>query len=429
MIRFEIRKMFLILCMGMLVCGFLSFSEVHANKGTSNYLQTNLTYLEPPNSSLASCKLTQNVLGSEDQEMEPQEVDCTSEAYGYNQSEDFFSDTLVIMGIPFSRFAVDAFMAWKPYENTAACWNPLATTRKVSYLPPEAGCTSTNYNSVGVKNYSSKYCGELATASTLNLSYYTAIRTMLRQEAFDYNAIRAAVKTWIGSDAYATSITNKWADLWNNRPAPDTIPPTTTLNLPGIGLGENGWYTSAISFSLSATDNSSGISYSEFSVDSSGWIRYSNEFTLSINGQHSIYYRSVDKAGNVESPKSATVNIDTELPLNPGFIDPGCDAESGVPQNKCNQPYFYWYGQSDSISGVAGFEVYWGADAEGTAGIWKEISFLFPPTVSDGVYYLRLRTKDLAGNFSAWETLFILNYNSQIVIPLPYSLYLPLTVK
>ena len=209
----------------------------------------------------------------------------------------------------------------------------------------------------------------------------------------------------------------------------DTTPPTTTLNLPGIGLGENGWYTSAISFSLSATDNSSGISYSEFSVDSSGWIRYSNEFTLSINGQHSIYYRSVDKAGNVESPKSATVNIDTELPLNPGFIDPGCDAESGVPQSKCNQPYFYWYGQSDSISGVAGFEVYWGADPEGTTGIWKEISFLFPPTVSGGVYYLRLRTKDLAGNFSAWETLFILNYNSQILNPLPYSLYLPLTMN
>ncbi len=79
-------------------------------------------------------------------------------------------------------------MSWKPYENTLACWNPLATTWKMEYI-----C---NFDSVGVQSYQDQEMGMRATANTLALSYYTPIRTMLKIEGFDREAIRNSLSTW-----------------------------------------------------------------------------------------------------------------------------------------------------------------------------------------------------------------------------------------
>jgi len=147
--------------------------------------------------------------------------DCSSDAYGYNQNSSFFTDVLNLMGIPVSQFALDAFAAWQPYENTQACWNPLATTYHVEWFPAGTGCTETIFNSAGVRNYSSKYCGELATARTLLYSgsgaWYKPIRDMLSQASFDWQLLHDSIKKWVGSESYATSITNKWKTLWDNR--------------------------------------------------------------------------------------------------------------------------------------------------------------------------------------------------------------------
>ena len=86
-------------------------------------------------------------------------ADCSSDAYGYNQDGSFFTEVLNLMGIPVSQFGLDAFAAWQPYENTTACWNPLATTYHVEWFPAGTGCTETIFNSANVRNYSSKYCG------------------------------------------------------------------------------------------------------------------------------------------------------------------------------------------------------------------------------------------------------------------------------
>ncbi len=146
---------------------------------------------------------------------------CSTDAYGKNQGSSFYSDTLGLMGISVSQFALDAFAQWQPYENTEACWNPLATTYQVAWFPSGTGCTETIFNGVGVRNYSSKYCGELATARTLLYSgtgaYYKPIRDMLSQASFNWQAIHDSIIKWVGSESYATSITNGWQTLWNNR--------------------------------------------------------------------------------------------------------------------------------------------------------------------------------------------------------------------
>ena len=144
----------------------------------------------------------------------------------------FATDVLNIMGISVSQFAIDAFAKWEPYENTDACWNPLATTYQVAWFPAGTGCTETIFNSAGVRNYSSQYCGELATARTLlytsNGTYYKAIRDMLAQISFNWQSIHDAVKGWVGSEAYATSLTNEWQTLWNSGSDPQA-PANTNL--------------------------------------------------------------------------------------------------------------------------------------------------------------------------------------------------------
>lgn len=82
--------------------------------------------------------------------------------------------------------------AWFRSEGGTAQYNPLNTTYGL------AG--STNYNSAGVKNYTTPLRGIAATAITLDHSYYTTIVTMLQKGTYTaeqiVNACRNEIKTW-----------------------------------------------------------------------------------------------------------------------------------------------------------------------------------------------------------------------------------------
>ena len=56
----------------------------------------------------------------------------------------------------------------------------------------------------------------------------------------------------------------------------DTTPPTTTASLSGTS-GQNGWYTSAVTVTLTATD-SSGISSRNYRLDGGSWNTYTSSF-------------------------------------------------------------------------------------------------------------------------------------------------------
>lgn len=77
-------------------------------------------------------------------------------------------------------FAVRAFLAWEPYENTAACWNPLATTLR--YSDPACRSWDLPGNRAGVQQYPSRECGIRATADTLN---YTLVSWALTGSILD----------------------------------------------------------------------------------------------------------------------------------------------------------------------------------------------------------------------------------------------------
>lgn len=124
-----------------------------------------------------------------------------------------------------STFAIDALEAWLPYENTAACWNPLATTWEMP--------GSWDFNSVGVQNYLDQDTGSRATANTLNLSYYDAIRRMLARQSFDRDGIIGTLNTWSGHGAYVSSLVQQWENLYNST----SVPVADSFSAPISGEG------------------------------------------------------------------------------------------------------------------------------------------------------------------------------------------------
>jgi len=190
----------------------------------------------------------------------------------------------------------------------------------------------------------------------------------------------------------------------------DYLKPVTTISISG-NAGQNGWYVSNVTVSFSPTDADSGVRTTQYNINSSGWITYNFPFLLSINGLNNIAYQSKDWSGNLEDPLYASIPIDTIPPSNPLFIDTECQIDSNVWQNICNDLNFSWTDASDYGSGIAFYEYYWGGDPSGSNGVITPYSSYDPPPVSDGVYHLRLRTQDNAGNWSSWKSMFTLKYD------------------
>ena len=95
----------------------------------------------------------------------------------------------------------------------------------------------------------------------------------------------------------------------------DNTPPDTSHNAPG------GWQSGATTVSLGPSDGGSGVANTQYSVDGGGW-NSGTSVNVSGDGIHTISFFSTDVAGNIESPKTATVMIDS-TPPDPGANDPG----------------------------------------------------------------------------------------------------------
>jgi hypothetical protein len=132
----------------------------------------------------------------------------------------------------------------------------------------------------------------------------------------------------------------------------DTTPPVTTCILdPSDPDGENGWYVSILTVTLNATDDDSGVNSTLYKLDGGVWQIYLESFPVTLDGQHTIQYYSVDNAGNTEPQKNVTFAMDRTKPM----LEFTYSIEGGL---LCGYVITFYAVASDVMSGMNRAEFY-----------------------------------------------------------------------
>jgi len=179
----------------------------------------------------------------------------------------------------------------------------------------------------------------------------------------------------------------------------DVTPPITTISLSGV-LGDNHWFTSNVTATLSSNDIS-GIGKVEYSFENITWITYTAPFTVTNEGSTFIYYRSTDRATpfNVETAKLETVKIDKTTPtVTITSPSPGYEIKSSTIT-------VTWTG-SDETSGISHYEIR--LDTGSWINIGRNIDYTFTE-LDEGNHTIDLKAIDKAGNTKQDTVNFIVN--------------------
>jgi hypothetical protein len=164
--------------------------------------------------------------------------------------------------------------------------------------------------------------------------------------------------------------------------AADTTPPVTTAGVSGP-LGLNGWYVGPTVVKFTATDDLTGVFKTESSLDNGTTWTSGNSVSLSASAIYNILYRSTDFVGNVETPKSIIIKLDTKPPVT--TVTTHLHTVRGVPISlEVDLNAF------DNLSGVAKTE--YSLDHGST---WKTGNVLF---LCGGTHTILFHSTDVAGN-------------------------------
>ncbi len=107
----------------------------------------------------------------------------------------------------------------------------------------------------------------------------------------------------------------------------DSSDPVSSATLDGT-IGLDDWYVTEVQVNIASSDGVSGVSTVIYRLDTSGEQTYTEEFTVSTEGIHDLYYYTVDVAGNIESEHSIQFKIDTVRPTISAELN-GVEGESG----------------------------------------------------------------------------------------------------
>ncbi|CAG7633722.1 OmpL47-type beta-barrel domain-containing protein [Paenibacillus allorhizosphaerae] len=153
---------------------------------------------------------------------------------------------------------------------------------------------------------------------------------------------------------------------------------------------EGTWATKDVKITISATDNLSGVKSTKYSLNGgTTWNDYSVPVTLAADGTYTMQVQVVDQAGNIEE-KSYTVKLDKTAPTLTADWKTE-DNQTYTPGTWTKQPVTLTVTSSDGGSGLALTQ--YSLDG-GTA--WTD--YTVPVTVTEGVYDVRVKASDQAGN-------------------------------
>ncbi|MEW8970568.1 MAG: fibronectin type III domain-containing protein, partial [Mesobacillus sp.] len=172
---------------------------------------------------------------------------------------------------------------------------------------------------------------------------------------------------------YSVDLAGNVEDVQSKVVKIDSKAPVTASNI------EDKWYQEAVTIELAATDETSGVAKTFYSVNGLEYIEAS-EFTLEEDGVYEVSFYSVDTAGNVEAAQSQKVKIDSKAPVTISNVEDKWYQEAATVELTAN----------DETSGIAA-TFYSVNGAEYTEGTEIEIK-------ADGIYKVSYYSVDNAGN-------------------------------
>ena len=187
----------------------------------------------------------------------------------------------------------------------------------------------------------------------------------------------------------------------------DNSPPSSEHSISGT-MGDNGWYVSGVSMTISASDSGIGVYYIKYRIDGGEWqICYDTSvtFTLTNDGEHIVEYYAVDKLGHQENYHTVTIKIDKTPPSSSHTVS--------------GDQYDSWYKDSasvtidasDATSGI--YRIYYRYYKQGTtppSWVYHEgtsVTFTVDPSQGPGTYIIEYYAVDNAGNQDSTHSVII----------------------
>jgi len=125
----------------------------------------------------------------------------------------------------------------------------------------------------------------------------------------------------------------------------DSAAPVTTATF--APPASTGWHPGTVPVALTAEDSGLGVDFIEYKLDGGEWTRYTGTVNVTGDGAHTLLYHAVDRAGNSEAAKAATIKIDGTKPtlMVAGVVD-------GYVYGDATDVVLSWHAE-DATSGVA----------------------------------------------------------------------------
>ena len=174
-------------------------------------------------------------------------------------------------------------------------------------------------------------------------------------------------------------------------------PSSSDASTPALALDSlSGWRNAAQFVTLSAADSGagavSGVARIDYDLDGAGYVPYVAPFLVGAEGSHTLRFRAVDRAGNVEDAHDAFVNLDLSAPT----ISSSADGDAAWHTDRVNVTL------TSGDEGGSGLAVVQYRRAGETT--WTDVTgagFAIPAAGENGPVAYQYRAVDGAGNETA----------------------------
>jgi hypothetical protein len=176
----------------------------------------------------------------------------------------------------------------------------------------------------------------------------------------------------------------------------DMVGPVTTAAMTGTA-GAAGWYTSAVSVSMSAKSSNGTSTAIAYRVDGGLWSSYAVPFSVN-EGRHVLAFQATDSSGAIEPLQSMAINVDTTPPV--------IDIAAGIITIPLGG-YISWTG-SDVGSGIASYALSVDGGAFQSVGTKTSVNGAW----AEGQHTAVVKAQDAAGNDATKTMTFVVDKNA-----------------